>query len=254
MQDSHPWGMAQTHTPDSLALRPDPISSIVAVRGIWRVRERDRRSGIIVGEKQVKNVWTSFGLTLLASGALPQNIYLAVENAGTIVNATVSSGANSITTNLQVHQAGDTQIVASVGGINQEVLTFSSAVVNSDSSCTYTLSSPTTKTHTRLDLACRQVYTSDTMINVVNEQQYDSVNFPNQRAPMSGGYSAGTGNWTYQFFYAGPTLQTTLMIVGMCDNATIGAGNLLNHFTLGYTHNNVNNDLEIDGSLTLTNM
>lgn len=227
---------------------------VVGVQGIWTVRERDRRSGIIIGEQTVKNVWTSYGLTLLASGSLPQNIYLAVENGGTVVNSTTAIGANSITSNLQVHQAGDTQIVASVGGANQETLTFSSAVVNSDSSCTYTLSSPTTKTHAHLDLLCRQVYSSDTMINVVNEQQYDSVNFPNQRGPMAGGYSAGTGNWTYQFFYAGPTLQTTLMIVGMCDDPNIGSGNLLNHFVLGYVHNNVNNDLEIDGALTLTNL
>jgi hypothetical protein len=221
---------------------------------VWRIRERDRRSGIIRAEVKAKNLWTNYGLTALASGALPTTTYLAVENAGTTVNSTYAAGVSSFTTNLQVHQSGDTQIVASVGGVHQETLTFSSATVNADSSCTYTLSSPTTQAHTAGDLACRQVSASDTMSNVLNEKQYDSVNFPNQRMSIAGGYSGGTGNWIYQFYYPGPTLQTTLLIVGMCDSPTIGQGNLINHFTLGYVHNNTNNDLEIDGSLTLSNI
>jgi hypothetical protein len=231
------------------------LPDIIGVGCVWTIRERQRRSGILVSERRVKNIWTNYGLGALAGCALsPTNLYLAVESPGTTVQYTVSSGASSIVTSAQVHQTGDTQIVASVGLSNQETLSFSSAVVNSDSTCTYTLSVNTTQPHSAGDPASRQVNSTDTVSNLVSEQQYDSVNFPNQRIPVASGYSGGTGNYIFQFYYPGPTAQFLFLTVGMCDTPTIGQGNLLNHFVLGYLHNSTTNDLEIDGSLTLSNI
>lgn len=241
------------YTPDYLALLPD-IPSKVGVSCVWRVRERDHRSGIIVAERKVKNIWTNYGLTALASGTIPSQTYLAVEFPNYTFSSGYSSGVTSITLSGQAHQTGDTQLILGVGLSSQETVTFSSATPGTGSTYVYTLSSPTAQPHNSGDPACRQVSATDTMSNVQNEQQYDAVNFPNQRMNDAGGYSNGSGNWTYQFYYPGPTLQTTLMIVGMTDNLTIGQGNLLNHFVLGYVHNNTNNDLEIDGSLTLSNI
>jgi len=241
------------HTVDCSAFPPD-LNSRVRVGCWWRVRERDRRTGLVVAQVCTKNTWTSYGLTAKASDTMPSTLYLAVENPGITVSSTVSSGVSSITLSAQAHQPGDTQLVVSVGLSNQETLTFSSATANGDGTYTYTLSSTTTQPHTAGDIACRQVLQGDTVASLVGEQEYDSTNFPGQRMNLAGGYSPGTGQWVYQFFYAGPTLQTTLVSVGMCDSPTIGAGNLLNHFVLGLVHSNPNNDLEIDGSLTLSNV
>lgn len=236
---------------DSFLFPPD---SKIGVSCVWRVRERDRRSGIIVTERRVKNIWTNYGLTALASGTLPQQTYLAVENPGITLSSGYNVGVSSITLSAQAHQAGDTQLVLGVGLASQEVVTFSSAAPGTGNTYVYTLSSPTTQPRNSGDPACRQVSATDTMSNVQNEVQYDATNFPNQRMNLASGYSNGAGNWTYQFYFPGPTVQDTLMLVGMCDNPQIGSGNLFNHFTLGYTHSNPNNDLEIDGSLTLSNI
>jgi hypothetical protein len=69
-----------------------------------------------------------------------------------------------------------------------------------------------------------------------------------------GGYSNGIGNWTIQFYLPGSTALANLMICGLSDSGTSGTGNLHNHFVLGYNHSNANNDVEIDGSITLFNL
>jgi hypothetical protein len=232
---------------------PTAASSQLVARCVWTIRERDGRTGLVVAQKRVHNLLTNYGLTALASGMMPSTLYLAVENPGFTVDGTFSAGVTSISTSAPVHQSGDTQLVLSVGLSNQEMLTFSSSTTNIDGSCTYTLTSSSTQPHNNGEIACRNVSVTDTMTNVVSEQQYDSTNFPGQRLAQSSGYSGGVGNWVYQFYFIGPDIQTTLTLVGMTDNVNIGQGNLLNHFILGYIHNNPANDLEIDGSLTISN-
>ena len=228
----------------------------VGVECLWTIRERDRETGQIVTERQIKNVWTAFGLTALASAigaAYTPPLYLVIEsNYALLQLAYPSAGATTILTDIRIDGATDTQIVLSPGLATQEVVTFSG--VTGTGPYTYTLSTPTVNAHSLSDPVCRQVYTGDDMTTVVNEIQYDSVNFAGLRAVSPGGYSGGIGNWTIQFYLTGTSALAYLMICGISDSNTIGAGNLHNHFILGYNHISATNDIEIDGSLTLSNI
>lgn len=231
------------------------MKSKIGVSCIWTLRERDRRTGLVIAERQTKNLWTTYGLTALAQGLLdPDNVYLAVENPGITVYATISAGVGSVTLSAQADMPGDTKLVLSVGGIHEETVEFSSSTDNGDGTFTYTLVGTTTQPHTSGDFACRAPSEGDTVSSLMSEQQYDATNFPGLRSKSPGNYSGGSGNAVFQFFFAGPTLLTDLILVGMCDSPSIGSGNLYNHFSLGHTHSNSGNDLEVDGSLTLSNI
>jgi hypothetical protein len=225
----------------------------VKVRGDWVVRER--RGGVVVAERNFKNIWTTYGLTALA-GAITGNgytapVYLVIENNATTLAATANPGDTQVQLAARVDQAGDTQLVLDPGAGNQEVVSFTS--VSGSGPYVYLLTSTIAQTHTFGAAVVRQVSENDTMASVVNEEQYDSVNFPGLRMQSPSGYSSGPGNCTIQFYFPGPTSVLTFMTCGLADSPTIGAGNLHNHFILGYSNTDAGTDVEIDGSLTLSN-
>lgn len=228
----------------------------VTVKGEWTWRERSRESGLVVAEKQINNIFTSYGLTNLISGISGSNtppIYLAVENTYTNLTLAAGSGVSTLTVGNDIMQTGDTQIYLSAGGANQEIVTVSSK--SGSGPYNYILSSPTANAHTTAsnDYVCRVPVLGDTMANVISELQYDAVSAPTQRMASPGGYSPGAGQWTVQIFYPGPTLVGVAMLCGLTDSLTIGTGNLHNHFLLATNHTNTNNDQEIDGVITLVN-
>ena len=92
------------------------------------------------------------------------------------------------------------------------------------------------------------------MTAIYSEQQYDSTNVPNARMQSVGGYSGGTANWVMQFFFTGAQALFYFATVGLADAATLGSGNLHNLLVLGYNHTGTTNDLELDVSLTLSNV
>lgn len=240
-------------TRDSSQSNPNQL---VSARGRWTWRERCRRTGIVVAEKVTHNIFTSYGLTQLAAGISGANvppIYLAVEGTYTNLSASYAAGSSSIVVTTDVTQTGDTQLYLSAGLANQETVTFSSKVGTSP--CTYTLSSPTIKAHTSAsnDWVARVPLWTDTTSNLSDELQYDAVNFPNLRMASPGGYSPSYGQWTVQVYFPGPTMVGNLILCGLCDTATIGTGNLHNHFLLAVSHTNTNNDQEIDGVITIQN-
>lgn len=203
--------------------------------------------------RRTRNVFTTYGLTNLASAVSGANTfpgYLAVESLHTSPSSAVNIGDSVVNLLARVDQAGDTQLTLSFGLTNQEVVTFTA--VSGSGPYTYTLSGTAAKAHATTDIVVRTPQSTDTITNVVSEVQFDSVNFSNQRIGSPGGYSTGSFNWTVQFYYPGPTLQTFIALCGMCDTLTLGSGNLHNHFIMNY-NNNTGNDLEIDGSLTISN-
>jgi hypothetical protein len=221
----------------------------LGVMCIWTFRE----NGVVVA--QTKNVFTDFGLTALASalsGGYTPPIYLVLDSGGTTLFNTVSPGQTSVVTNLRVDLSGDTQLVLSPGKANQEVVTFTGTPTGSGP-YTYTLTSAAAQLHNSGDTVVRQTRHQDTMSTVLSEIEYDHADFPNQRAQSYAGYSQGTGNWVMQFYILGTQAITNLNYVGLADNITIGQGSLHDHAVLGYTHTS-NNDVEIDVSLTLTNV
>lgn len=229
---------------------------MIGIEGTWRIRERDRQTGLIRAEREIKNLWTSYGLTALASAignAYSSPLYLVIESTyATLQQDYTTPGAPSIQTDVRVDQSLDTQVVLSPGLAAQEIIAFTA--VSGAGPYTYTLASPTINSHPLNDPVCRQVNTQDTMASVVGEVQFDPTYSPTQRAVSPGGYSNGTGNWTIQFYLPGPSALAYLMLCGLSDSGTIGMGNLHNHFVLGYNHTNANNDVEIDGSITLSNL
>lgn len=211
----------------------------------WTIKE----NGIAVLQR--KNVFTNYGLSALASalqGSYVAPVYLVLETSHTNIVGSVAIGATSVSLSSRIDQTGDTQLVLSAGTAAQETVTFSSV-----SGTTYTLSSPCTFAHANNDVAVRQVKQSDTLSNVLSELQYDAVNAPGQRLVSLAGYSTGVGQWTIQFYLTATMATGYIAAVGLTDNLTIGQGNLHNHVVLGYDHSSGANDVEIDGTLTITN-
>lgn len=202
-------------------------------------------------------VLTSYGLSALASavqGNYTPPLYLVIENNGSTLNALVNVGDNSLKSTARVDLTGDTQLVVGTGTTNEETLTFSS--VTGTGPYTYTLSTPAAKSHAVSDPICRLPLASDGMLQVVNEQQFDSVNQPNLRLKSVNGYASGNGQWTMQFFLTGIEASFFLMTLGLSDSPTIGQGNLHLHATYGkdHTFNPVSGgvDLELDVPVSLT--
>lgn len=216
---------------------------------IWTVRER----GIVIA--RVKNVFTNYGLTALASaiggGYMPPT-WLVIDSAQTTLSNGYSPGATSIQTTGAVDLVGDTQLVLNPGAGNQETVTFTSR--SGTGPYTYALSAGLANTHVSLETVCRQTSASDTLSTVVTEVQYDPVNAAGQRIQSVAGFSSGNGNFTMQFYITAAQAQAKFNTVGLADTLNTGSGNLHDHAVLGYDHTAGTNDAEIDVSLTLTNV
>lgn len=242
-----------------MAMTPTQACSALRVNCIWTVKER---LWLPISRREIwkpvltqKNTFTTNGLTQLASaisGSYVAPNYLVLNKNTTGLTNNQSPGDTSVTLNSRIDQAGDTQIVLSLGLANQEVVTFS-AVNTVSGKYVYTLSSPLVSSHSAGDLVTRQPNANDTMSNITAEQQYDPTNAANSRLQSVAGYSAGPGNWVIQFYFVAQAAVFYISDIALADNITIGQGTLHNHCVLGYDHSAGTSDVEIDGSLTLTN-
>lgn len=218
------------------------------ISAVWTVKEKI--GGIYVPVLETRNIFTDYGRTALAhaiQGTYASPAWLALDTYNGALTATASAGATSVNLSQSVDLAGDTQLVLSPGKANQETVTFSSV-----SSAVYTLSTPLTQTHTIGDAVVRLPLATDTISTIRAEVIPDSVNNPTQRLGSSVGYSGGAGNWIAQFYMTGTQGLFYIASAGLVDTPIVSTGNLHNHFTLGYNHTS-GNDVEIDGSLTITN-
>lgn len=236
-----------------MTLTPDLLqSSTLRLSCVWTVKERDPETGLFVPVLEVKNLWTDYGLTQLASavqGGYSAPAYLIIDTFGPHFSATYAAGVNAVASPTRVDVAGDTQLVLSPGTARQETVTFSS--VTGTGPYTYHLTGNTTQIHNVTDYLTRAPKATDTLTNVITEAQYDATNAPNQRMQSVAGYSQTTHNWTMQFYFNAGQALVNIMSCGLSESPTVGAGHLHNHFVLGYNH--TSGDVEIDGSLTLTN-
>lgn len=217
----------------------------------WVVKER--HGGLWVPVLRTKNLITAYGLTQMASlwnGAYVAPQWLAVDKDKATVSTTIAPGATSVTTSKRVDIAGDSQIWLSAGAAQAEKVTFSG--VTTSAPFIYTLTAATTLTHTAGDKVLRAVSASDGLTTLVSEGQYDSVGAPNQRMQCLPGFTPGSGQWTVQFYYTGIQAVFDFNTLALMDSPNLGSGNMHNHFVLGYTHPS-GTDVEIDGTLTMTN-
>lgn len=238
-------------------LRPvkQQASEGLALGVVWTVNEIEH--GILVPKVKRKNLFTNYGLTALASaiggGYVPPS-YLAISTTYSTIYAQINPGATSIQLNGDPTLVGDTQLVLSPGTINQETVTFTTK--SGAGPYTFALTTPyPANTHPVSDPVVRQVLVGDAMAQLTNEAQFDPTYYPNQRAFRTAGFSAGSGQYTMQFYFSGTTLTNIYcMTLGLTDQATIGSvsANLHNEVVLGYNHNNTN-DVEIDINFTLIN-
>lgn len=229
----------------------------IGIRGDWVIRERDSKTGLLIAEKHIKNIATNYLLTNIGaalSGAFTPPLWLAVDNSYSYLSSPASPGDSSVYLVTDLHQVGDTQITLGAGQGNQETVTFTS--VTGTGPYQYHLSGTVAHSHTTTDpdYVVRTPLATDSVTNLVSEMQYDSTDFPNQRMASPGGYSPGTGQWTVQFFYPGPTLSGYIMTAGLIDNVTVGVGQLHNHFIIGYNHSSSTTDIELDGTFTFSNV
>jgi hypothetical protein len=235
---------------------------------IWRVYRLEKKGGLLVRRLVLerKNIQTNYGLTAYAGAFQPtQSSYVAPQWMGISTKyaqlqaAYGSTGVTSISTDIDPTQAGDSgataQLILGVGTANQETVSWTAKAGTGP--YTWTISA-TTKTHALHDPVTRAPQLTDTLAQFPSELQYDSTNFPNQRMQSVGGYSAGTANWTTQFYFTGSqalnggTSQLFAM-VGLFDSGTVAAGNMHNELALGFNHTQ-GNDVEVDVSLTTSNV
>jgi hypothetical protein len=227
------------------------------VKAKFEVKEK-QPSGLYVPVLTRYNTFTNYGLTQLASviGGQPYIApqYLAIEDNGTAITNSggIAASATSCTAAANVIFSGDTLILG-VGTANQETVTGVS--VTGTGPYTYHFTA-CTKSHANGDLICRVPLQGDTIASLQSEQQYDSVNNPNQRMLSAAGYSTGTGVWVIQFYYNGAQAVSStaqyMTTVGLCDSISVGDGNLHDHVALGYDHSS-GSDVEIDVTITLAN-
>lgn len=221
------------------------------MKTIWTIKEQ--RNGLWVPVLQRTNVTTTYGLSNLAAlgmgaGVLPQ--YLLVDNFFATLDTGVSVGALSVTASQPVHLSGDTQLVLSGGGLNQETVTFSSAVTNTDGSCTYTIAA-TTQNHFVGDYVCRAPLATDVVSTIQTEMQVDPIVLPGNRLQYISGFPNGTGAYVLQFAVTGTQAVGVIMGCGLVDTSGIGTGNLHNHVVYGYNHQ-YGVDIEVDIQLTIS--
>lgn len=222
------------------------------IKGIWTLKEAE--TGKIKWIKE--NKFTSFGLTAIASapngGYVPPQ-YLALNSAHTTLSAALATtGLTTLQTVVRIDIAGDTQLVLSPNTANTEIVTFST--VTGTGPFTYTLSTPTTKTHALSDIVIRQTNINDTLTTgIVTPIQYDSVNAPSQWPTSVGGYQTSAGIWTVQFYFSVGQIASYLATAGLIDTQTFGSGNLHNHLVIGEDHTADTTDFELDIVITATN-
>jgi hypothetical protein len=223
----------------------------LGARVVWEVRERTP-DGMWVSKVKVKNVVTSFGVNALATapaGTYIPPLYLVINQASTTLSSGYSTGATSIVTVADPTLSGDTQLVLSVGSVNQEVVPFS--LKTGTGPYTFTLSTATVNPHSLGDIVTRNPLSTDTIASITSEAQYDPTYAAGLRLLQTSSYSPGAGQNTMQFFIAG--IQATNMLfaqTGLSDASAVGAGNLHNLAVLGYNHTNTN-DVEIDVTWTI---
>lgn len=217
----------------------------------WVVKER--RGGLWVPVLRAKNLVTDYGLTQMASlwnGQYVAPQWLAVDTDKATVSIQVNPGGTSVQVNKRIDIAGDTQIWLSPGQPAAEKVTFSS--VTTSAPYIYTLSTPAGNTHPVGDTVLRAAASGDGLSTLVSEGQYDAAGAPNQRMQTLPGFSPGDGQWTLQFYYTGTQALFDFNTLALMDSPNLGQGNMHNHFVLGYTHPS-GTDVEIDGTLTMTN-
>lgn len=244
-----------TPTPALSQLQADVEAMKLKATYVWTVKEKDPKTGLYIPVLQRKNIQTNFGLTAYA-GAFQGNytapVYMVIDGFApklvSLTGTTLVLSANALPV-----LGYDTQLVLSIGTANQETVSFTS-VVQSGSQYTFTLSATPSLSHAVNDICVRAPNAIDTMTAIFSEQQYDSTNAPNQRMQSIGGYSGGTGNWVMQYFFTGTQGIFEFVTVGLADAVTIGTGNLHNLLPLGFNHTGTTNDLELDVSLTLSNV
>jgi hypothetical protein len=231
----------------------------VGVQCRWVVKER--RNGLWVPVLERKNLLTDYGLTALSAafaGGYVAPQYLVIDTNKTTLTATYAIGVNAVVAVARVDLVGDNQIVLSPGTVRQETVTFSS-VTASGPNYSYNLSSPTTKAHNSGDYVVRAVKSADTMSTVISEAAYDPTYNPGMRQAVVSTYSPASGQTTYQFYFTGVQANVLFMTLGLADQQALGAGNLHSHVVLGYDHTitapaTSTNDLEVDATLSLTNI
>lgn len=182
-------------------------------------------------------VMTQYGISALASavqGNYSPPLYLVIENNGSTLSSAVNIGAPTISSTTRVDLTGDSQLVLGAGLVSQEVVKFNG--VSGSGPYTYTLTTTPVFAHASGDPLCRLPLATDTLLQVVNEQEYDHANDPGLRLQSVSGYSTALGNWTMQFFLTGIEASTFIMTVGLSDSPTIGQGNLHAHAVVGINH------------------
>ena len=224
---------------------------------VWTLKERDPKTGLYIPRLQRKNVETNFGITAYAGafqGSYTAPVFLVID--GWAPQYATGSGGTTLvlSASRQPTLNGDTQIILSLGTANQETVTATGNPTQNGTLWTYTLTAAPGNAHSIGDICVRTPLATDTMSAIFSEVPYDSTNFPNQRMQSVGGYSGGTANWVMQFFYTGTQAVTYFATVGLADSITIGQGNLHNLLPLGFNHTGTTNDLELDVSLTLSNV
>lgn len=216
----------------------------------WVVKEKRGESWVEVLRKS--NVFTDDGLNALVQafgGSYTPPTFLVLDDFAGALQASYSPGATSIQTDVQVHLAGDTKLVLGPETANKETVTFTGPTGSGP--YTYTVSA-TVNSHTSGDKVVRDVKQADDLSTVQDEIQYDATTFPSKRMPSVGGFLAGTGIFTLQFYLTGNQAISYLGNVGLSENDTVGSGSLHDHLTLGYDHA-ANVDVEIDVTITITN-
>ena len=229
------------------------MNSNLKVSCKWVVSER--RNGLWLPKLTTYNLFTTYGRTALASaigGSYVAPIWLSIDSFYETLNTTVNPGDTTLSLNTRVDLANDTQLVVDIDSPNKEVVTFSS-VTGDTAPFTYTLTTPFQYTHDTSAKVVRQVSESDAADSINTEIQYDSINAPGQRLASASGFSPGDGQYTIQFYLTSTMGVAYFATLGLMDSATIGQGNLHNHFILGYDHSAAENDIQINGTLTIVN-
>jgi hypothetical protein len=226
--------------------------------GNWTIRRK--RNGIVVAEYKKKNVITNYGISQLAqawSGTFATPNYLVVDSYAPTLTQNVAIGATQVfgTNTLAVTTGSSppppiSNLIISLGQSYQESIQVSSITGPVSGVYTYNLASACTHTHNAGEVLARNPIVSDDMSKVISPVQYDATNNPNKYPTSVSGYSAGTGNFTMQFYFTANQLNSYISYVGLTDKATIGAGNLYCWLLLGFDHTQPLEDIEIDCSLT----
>src|SRR5258708_4584106 len=195
------------------------IETPINVRVDWAVKER--QNGLWVVARKVKNLQTTFGITAYAlapGGGYLAPTYMVIETTKAAITSGGPAGTTSFVTDIDPTTAGDTSLVLGVGLATQETVTFS--LKTGTGPYTWTTSA-SVNTHNPAEFVIRPALAADTMAQVINEAQYDSVNAPNQRAFTSGNYSPGVGQGTMQFYFSGLAATNLFFAhVGLADQTS----------------------------------